>query len=632
MMQTANPASLQKVFTSRWFLLLLLILVSACNQPGSEPATDGPTTPSPISTPTTPPLPIIDDLRVRQAIAYCTDRAALIRSVYPWIEETAAYEMDSFLPANHPLFAKTEPAIQQYPYDPGQGISMLELAGWTLAPAAIYRTNSLGEELFLALTTTASEFRQTWVPVFIEQMKACGLHLEAVFLAAEEFYASEGPLARRDFMLAAYASQATYAPDLLPLFACERIPSLENSWQGQNYSGWCSPEVDEAARIAGMSLSLEARTTAYRLIQEAYARDVPGLPLFRRMGVSATTAELQKFAPLPVEVYTWNAAEWSLPGRETIIVGERSEPAGLHPLDTSWVNQTIRALIDGSDYIRLGYDYRPITLEEFPTLENGGTVIEPVRVETGAEVVDAGGNAVLLTKGLRILTETGEEVVFSGDPIVMNQLTSTFVFHDNLTWSDGNPVTSEDYQLAYTILCDPQAAGDFFSVLPACSFIAEVVFVNDNTYSVTWKPGYHDPGYFLPPFSRLPAHQVTERGRLGDVDASDWLWLDEVNRTPIGIGPYILNGWEYGQEMVFSANPYYYGDSPAIPEIIIRFLPQPETGDFLLRGEIDVLDWTSLVWDDMSAFLLPAEEAGSIRLYFYPDMMFEQIDFDLSVK
>jgi ABC-type oligopeptide transport system substrate-binding subunit len=48
------------------------------------------------------------------------------------------------------------------------------------------------------------------------------------------------------------------------------------------------------------------------------------------------------------------------------------------------------------------------------------------------------------------------------------RLTVTYTFRDNLTWSDGVPVSRADYELAYARLCDPQAMGDFMAI-PACA-------------------------------------------------------------------------------------------------------------------------------------------------------------------
>ncbi|MEW6093716.1 MAG: ABC transporter substrate-binding protein [Chloroflexota bacterium] len=606
-------------------LVLLTIVLAALRlrSPDAAPAALSPTFAA--------PHPILGDLRVRQAIAHCTDRAGLIRAVYPWLADTSPNEMDSFLPADHPFYAG-EDAFSRYPYDAAKGQALLEGAGWILPEGTPYRVNAGGQELRLTLTTTESAFRKTWVPVFVEQMEACGLRVEVIHLPAEEFYAAEGTLQTRGFELAAYAWVAQYDLEVRSRFACDRIPSSENGWQGQNFSGWCNSKADEAARQAAGSLEEEARRSSYRILQEEYTRDLPGLPLFQRVGVGATRADMQNFAPLPGEVYTWNAAQWLIPGQEVIVIGERSEPAGLHPLDDSWVNLTVHALIDGLDYVNTGYDYQPVTLTEFPTLENGGATLDAVTVEADTEVIDADGNPVTLEPGVRILDAQGEEVVFEGGVVKMSRLDVTYEFIAGLTWSDGIPVTRADYQLAYEVLCNPEAGGEYLEPPPACEKIASVDFHSDNAYTVTWKPGYHDPQYFLPPIGRQPAHRMTEWGRLDEVPADYWQWLEEVNTTPIGVGPYMLTEREYGQQMVFTANPYYYGGTPTTPAIVIRFIPQPETGDYLLRGEIDVLDSTSLLWNEISDVLLQGQSEGKIRLYFTPEYYYEQIDFALFVK
>src|SRR5215207_1117832 len=51
----------------------------------------------------TTPHPMLSDLRVRQAIAHCVDRDALIDSVYTYVSDEIkpTLRMDSFLPKTH---------------------------------------------------------------------------------------------------------------------------------------------------------------------------------------------------------------------------------------------------------------------------------------------------------------------------------------------------------------------------------------------------------------------------------------------------------------------------------------------------------------------------------------------------
>ena len=91
-------------------------------------------------------------MKVRQAIAYCTDRAALAQAAYPDLSETEiqALMIDSPLPASS--WAYHSPATQ-YSYDPDQGQTLLKSAGWTLAPGSTVRARG-GRLLSLSLTTT----------------------------------------------------------------------------------------------------------------------------------------------------------------------------------------------------------------------------------------------------------------------------------------------------------------------------------------------------------------------------------------------------------------------------------------------------------------------------------------------
>ena len=220
----------------------------------------------------------------------------------------------------------------------------------------------------------------------------------------------------------------------------------------------------------------------------------------------------------------------------------------------------------------------------------------------------------------------------------MKQLVVTYEFIDRLMWSERTPVSKADYELGYRITCDREAgAAAYWMFPPACGKIASVDFVSDAAHVVTWKPGYQDPLYFQPPFSRLPAHQVVSDGRkLADVPASEWNYLDEVMRNPLGAGPYVLSHWEYGKEMFFTANPYYYQGQPATPNIAVRIFNTPEQAiAALAAGEVDVLGLDTLTLfpgEEQMLRLLEAQAAGKAHVYFIPNNIWEHIDFALFAK
>ncbi|MGH2521947.1 MAG: ABC transporter substrate-binding protein, partial [Anaerolineales bacterium] len=506
-----------------------------------------------------------------------------------------------------------------------------EEAGWALAEGATYRTNVAGEEMTLKLTTTDASFRQTWAAVFEEQMKACGLQILRFHAPAAWFFGDSSGLRRRDFELAAYAWLNTADPGGRTLYQCDQIPAPENGWRGQNYMGWCNPKVDEAILTALSSLNRETRREAYRVAQEEYARDLPALPLFSRAQLNAANPALENFAPDPVEVYTWNAAQWVLPDQDTIVIGEGSEPASLFVLENSFVANVLKALVYGLDYTSLNYDFQPVMLAQFPTLENGEAARQVVQVQEGESVMDVDGNVVELKPGVILREAEGKEVTFLGGTIPLPQLVVTYTFVDGLRWSDGTPVSKADYEFAYRATCNSETgAAEFLQQLPTCEKIARIDFANDTAYVVTWKPGYHDPLYFLPPIPRLPAHQTLSDGRkLADVSFTQWTSLPEVVETPLGVGPYVVKEWVRGQHILFTASPSYYAGPPATPNLVVRFSHLPIAA--LAEGAIDVLGWDSIGPDQAEA-LLAAQSGGKARVYFIPSNTYEHVDFALFVK
>src|SRR4029079_8214360 len=82
----------------------------------------------------TTPHPILSDLKVRQAIAYCTDRRALIKSVYPFLsdDDQTKLLMDTNIPAVS-WAAYDGPEVQKYPFDAEKGKALLAEAGFTAA-------------------------------------------------------------------------------------------------------------------------------------------------------------------------------------------------------------------------------------------------------------------------------------------------------------------------------------------------------------------------------------------------------------------------------------------------------------------------------------------------------------------
>lgn len=574
----------------------------------------------------TTPHPILGDLRVRQALAYCTNKADLLKSVYPLIsdEARAGLVMDTFIPKSHWAYAGDE-NVTIYPFDPDSGKALLDEAGWTLGEGATFRTNANGDELSLKFTTTSATFRQTWAAIWEQQMADCGVRVVRLHAPASWWFGDTTGIARRDYELGAFAWVGQADPGGQTLYACDQIPLPTNGWEGQNAMGWCNEAASTNIKLANNTLVKDERIAAYSIVQQEFAKDVPSIPLFNRTETFATAADLTGFAPTPgQEYYNYNVHEWARPGQDTVILGFTQEPASLFTLvEDAFVANIAYQIIRPAQEWHLNYDFTnsPIT-KELPTLENGGTTNNDVEVSEGTMVVDANGDVVALAPGVTVKNAAGEDVEFTGGTVTMKQLVSRFEIADGVTWEDGTPVSSADLELGYKIACDPESGATSFIT---CDKTANVEFLTDAVgYIQTWVPGVQDPLYFVPVWPIYPAHQ------LGDVPAKDWATNPLVAETPLSYGPYKLVEWVKGEKMVFAANEFWVGDGPVTPNFVIQFITPESAEGLLLGGEVDILASESLA--GLTQALVDAEAAGTIKTYTEAGGTWEHIDIQLFIR
>jgi ABC-type transport system substrate-binding protein len=581
----------------------------------------------------TTPHPILSDLRVRQAMAYCTNKPELTQSVYPLIspEEQASLVMNTFIPRNSWAYAGDE-NVTVYEFDPEKGKALLEEAGWKFEEDADFRTNEAGDVLSLKFTTTSAAFRQTWAAVWEAQMKNCGIQIIRLHAPASWWFGDTTGLARRDFELGAFAWVGQADPGGRALWACDQIPTPDNGWTGQNYMGWCNEKADTGIKNAVNTLNKEERIKWYTQVQQAYTEDIPAIPLFNRTETFSVRAGMTGFAPTPGEEdYDYNAGEWEVPGSDTIVLGLTQEPASLFGLvEDAFVTHIVLFLIgaDGRGYTSLNYDYQPFHVKELPTIENGLAVNADVEVKEGDKVLNADGNLVELAKGMKIINSAGETVEFTGDPVSMKQLTTNFTFRDDLKWPDGEPLKQEDIELAWKIKCDKESGATTFTF---CDQTASSK-IEGLTFTRTGVPGEQDPTYSaLADFYLFPAHRVLADGRkLADVPAKEFATLTEIAENPWGFGPYMIKEWVKGEKIVLETHPYWYGGTPKTPNFVVSMITPENAEAQLLGGQVDVLGSETLA--GLTDALVAAEKDGKVTNFVIPGATWEHIDINLFLK
>jgi ABC-type transport system substrate-binding protein len=630
-----------RLFFVMGLLVIASVILSACG--GTAPvateapaateaaATEAPAATEAAQTSFTTPHPILGDLKVRQALSYCTNKADLIKSVYPLLneEQQASLVMNTFIPRAHWAYAGDE-NVTVYEYDPAKGAALLDEAGWTLAEGADFRANAAGDELSLKFTTTSAAFRQTWAAIWEAQMAECGVRIVRLHAPASWWFGDTTGIARRDYELGAFAWVGQADPGGQSLYACDQIPLPENGWAGQNAMGWCNELASTNIKLANNTLIKDERIAAYTITQAEFTKDIPSIPLFNRTETFATAADLTGFAPAPGQpYYMYNVGDWERAGQDTLILGFTQEPASLYVLvENAFVAVAADYFLRPGQTTSLNYDFAPVYIKQLPTLENGGTTNNDVEVKAGDKVVDVNGDVVELAAGVKVKNAAGEEVEFDGSTALsMKQLVSKFEFIDGIKWEDGEPVKAADIELSYKITCDPASGATSFIT---CDQTAGVEFFEVG-YNQTWLPGVQSPLYFLPVWGIEPSHQVLADGRnLKDVPASEWTTIPEVAEDPLSYGPYMLTEWVKGEKMVFEANPNWVFGAPKTPNLVIQILSAEGAEAALLGGEVDMLDSTTLV--GLNETLQAAATEGKINTLVLASATWEHIDIQLFIR
>lgn len=212
-----------------------------------------------------------------------------------------------------------------------------------------------------------------------------------------------------------------------------------------------------------------------------------------------------------------------------------------------------------------------------------------------------------------------------------------FTLTEQARFSDGEPVTCDDYLLAFTA---GQMSETFGSHLPLMEEVAEVECEpRSKKFTVWFTP---DSGsrwrYLFGPGTVVPAHVLAKHAELSveelnsALHAQDVATLQPVAETwrygfsteperfdqelQVSFGPYRIERVEDDGSIVLTANENYYGDKPTLREIVM--LPNSaDAASFVASGELRVAEATtaSPAWLNRDAEGKPVEVmslAGSL--------------------
>ncbi len=305
-------------------------------------------------------------------------------------------------------------------------------------------------------------------------------------------------------------------------------------------------------------------------------------------------------------------------------------PLRLYGAASRETDTILQAIYDGP-YDVLGFQAQPTILEKLPSLEDGDARIEPIAVRAGdvylnpetfqPETLDYG--ATYLPSGC---TDLSCRQTYQRGQVNLDRMVVEFHLLPNVRWSDGQPLTAADSVFSFQLDSDGDTPSGKYLVNRTFSYEA----IDERTVRWTGIAGFLDPEYATNFWSPMPQHL------LGGVSAAQLLEDESANRGPIGWGPFVLESWEPGREIVFRRNPSYFRSEEGLPLVefvLFRFVgDQPQAGlQQLLTGECDVLDETAIPEGDLADFVQQAQ-AGRIVLASTPGPVVERVEFNVTQR
>ncbi len=218
--------------------------------------------------------PVLRDRRVRRALIHAIDREAISRQLFEGKQPVAHGQTN---PLDRVYFG----GVPKYAYDPKKAASLLEEAGWTPGADGI-RRNAEGVPLQLEIMTTAgNKSRELVQQAMQSQWRAAGIDVRIRNEPARVFFGQT--VRERKFNAMAMFAWIS-SPENIPrtTLHSDEIPTPENGWAGQNYTGFANKEMDEVIDDLEVVCEPDANQALWNRMQTIYAEELPVIPLYFR--------------------------------------------------------------------------------------------------------------------------------------------------------------------------------------------------------------------------------------------------------------------------------------------------------------------------------------------------------------
>ena len=152
----------------------------------------------------------------------------------------------------------------------------------------------------------------------------------------------------------------------------------------------------------------------------------------------------------------------------------------------------------------------------------------------------------------------------------------TVTIRDDVFFTDGDPLTAEDVAFTYNTVKADSSVNDF-------TMLKEAVAVDEKTVEFRMERPYSIWPYTMAIVGIVPEHA----------------YGPAYGENPVGSGRYLMKQWDKGQQIIFEANPDYYGEAPKMKKVTVLFMDEDAAYSAVMAGQAD-LAYTAASYSDQA--------------------------------
>jgi len=519
--------------------------------------------------------PPTDDLKLRQAIEYAIDQAALTQLLY----------QDTTAPAYGPLSSVTPcywaGAEDLYPFDQEKAKSLLEDAGYVDSNGDGVREKD-GADLVLKFVTHGGF--PTYgdpAPIVQAQLAEIGIQVE-IEPAAGAAWMEAGRTGTTDIAIVDW--RATDPDTNL------RLPFHSSNAGAFAWNHHSNAELDSLIMEGSVTLDPAARCQVYEKVQQIIMNDAMIKPLHEFSAVWGVRKDIQGliFKTLEPSMFWAYGAYLGEPTAE-VVQPTVAPPAAVVPTG-------------GELVVALGSE--PSKIDPHITAANNGVLTLMQACETLLYVKPDG----TLVPGL------AESWTASDDG-----LSYTFKLREGIKFQDGTPFNSEAVKYNLDRIVNPDTGSGMAIDMLGPYSSTEVV---DETTAVV---------HLASPYGALLAGIGDPSICMVSPTAAEQWGVEEFQDHFIGTGPFIFKEWTRGEHILLERNPDYWGGSEFfkhqglayLDSIVFKFVTEAsvrsgtlETGETLVAAELPADDVKRLDAEDDIDVLIKPSPGTPVMLLF----------------